>query len=800
MTTDMLGQRVKRVEDHRLITGKGRYVDDIKLQSMVYCAILRSPYAHANIRSVDTTAARSMPGVLDVMTGADIPYNPLPMAWPAGGSAGIQNNVNTPRALATDSVKWTGEGVVAVIAETPEQAADALEAIVVDWEPLPAVVDAEAATQPGAPQLHENAPNNVVFEWSVGDKAGAAAAIDGAEVVVRQRIVNQRLIPNPMETRGDIGLYNPGTDEYTIWMSSQTPHIQRLLLAAFVMGVPEHKIRCISPDVGGAFGTKIFCYADYPIVLLASKRLGGRPVKWIESRRENYQSTIHGRDHITYLEIAGTRDGEVTAIRVKTYANLGGRLSTIGPGIPTTLYARVLSGCYKIPNVYAEVVGVYTNTVFVDAYRGAGRPEATYVVERAMDLFAGEIGMDPAELRRRNFIAPDKFPYENPSGLGTASGGAKIYIDSGNYEPALDKALEMAGYKDIAAAKGEARTRGKFLGVGLSSYIEVCGVAPSKWIGAVGEGWGAAMWESANIKVHLTGKVVVTMGTQPQGQGHETTYAQIVGHELGVPMEDIVVQHSDTQGTPFGYGSYGSRTSSVGSTAAIKAAAKIREKARRYAAHMLEASVDDIEVDGAEYRVKGSPDKKKTIQEIAFALDLAFDAPEGMEPYLDETAYHDTPNCTWPFGTHVAIVEIDEGTGHVDLVRYVAVDDVGNKINPMIVDGQLHGGIAQGVGQALWEGAVYGDDGQLLSGSMLDYALPRASWFPTLELDQTVTPSPVNPIGVKGVGEAGAIASTAAVANAVNDALKPFGIRHLDMPLTPQAVWKAMQSSKGAQA
>ena len=583
-------------------------------------------------------------------------------------------------------------------------------------------------------------------------------------------------------------------------MSSQTPHIQRLLLAAFVMGVPEHKIRCISPDVGGAFGTKIFTYADYPIVLLASKRLGGRAVKWIEGRRENYQATIHGRDHITYVEIAGKRDGEVTGLRVKTFANLGGRLSTIGPGIPTTLYARVLSGCYRIPNVYAEVVGVYTNTVFVDAYRGAGRPEATYVIERAMDLFAAEIGMDRAEVRRRNFIQPDQFPYENPSGLGTASGGAKIYIDSGNYEPAMDKALALAGYAGIDKAKTEARARGKYLGVGLSSYLEVCGVAPSKWIGAVGEGWGAAMWESANIKVHLTGKVVVTMGTQPQGQGHETTYAQIVGHELGIPMEDIVVQHSDTQGTPFGYGSYGSRTSSVGSTAAIKAAAKIREKARRYAAHMLEASVEDIEVDGAEYRVKGSPDKKKTFQEIAFALDLAFDAPEGMEPYLDETAYYDTPNCTWPFGTHVAIVEIDEGTGHVELVRYVAVDDVGNKINPMIVDGQLHGGIVQGVGQALWEGAVYGDDGQLLSGSMLDYALPRASWLPNLELDETVTPSPVNPLGVKGVGEAGAIASTAAVANAVNDALAPFGIRHLDMPLTPQAVWKAMQSAKGAQA
>ena len=800
MTTDMLGKSVKRVEDRRLITGGGRYVDDIKLQSMAYCAILRSPYAHANIRSIDASAAKAMPGVLDVMVGTDIPYNPLPLAWPAGGSAGLQNNVNTPRALATDSVKWTGEGVAAVIAETPEQAFDALEAIVVDYEPLPTVVDAEKATQPGAPQLHENAPNNIVFDWTVGDKAGTDAAVDAAEVVVRQRIVNQRLIPNPMETRGDIGLYNPGTDEYTIWMSSQTPHIQRILLAIFVMGIPEHKLRCISPDVGGAFGTKIFCYADYVVVLHASKRLGGRAVKWIESRRENYQSTIHGRDHITYLEIAGSKQGEISAVRVKTYANLGGRLSTIGPGIPTTLYARVLSGCYKIPNVFAEVIGVYTNTVFVDAYRGAGRPEATYVIERAMDLFANEIGMDPAELRRRNFIAPDKFPYENPSGLGTASGGAKIYIDSGNYEPAMNKALAMAGYAGMDKAKAEARRRGKYLGVGLSTYIEVCGVAPSKWIGAVGEGWGAAMWESANIKVHLTGKVVVTMGTQPQGQGHETTYAQVIGHELGIPMEDIVVQHSDTQGTPMGYGSYGSRTSSVGSTAAIRAAAKIREKARRYAAHMLEASVEDIEVDGAEYRVKGSPDKKKTFQEIAFALDLAFDAPEGMEPYLDETAYYDTPNCTWPFGTHVAIVEVDEATGHVDLVKYVAVDDVGNKINPMIVDGQLHGGIAQGVGQALWEGAVYGDDGQLLSGSMLDYAMPRAAWFPHLELDETVTPSPVNPIGVKGVGEAGAIASTAAVANAVNDALKPFGIRHLDMPLTSQAVWKAMQSSKGAQA
>ena len=800
MTTDVLGARVKRVEDPKLITGKGRYLDDIKLPGMVHLAILRSPYAHANIRSIDTSAARTAPGVVAVFIGSDITYNPLPMAWPAGGASGIRNNINMPRVLATDSVKWTGEGVAAVVAETVAQAQDALELIQVDWEPLPAVVDAEKATQPGAPQLHENAPNNVVFEWSVGNKDGTAAAFANAEVIVRQRLVNNRLVPNPMEVRGDIGWYNPGTDEYTIWMSSQTPHIQRLLLAAFVTGIPEHKIRCISPDVGGAFGSKIFCYADMALVMHASKAIGGRPVKWVESRRETFQSTIHGRDHITYVEAAATKDGEVTALRVKTYANLGGRLSTIGPGIPTTLYGRILSGPYKMKNVHCEVTGVYTNTTFVDAYRGAGRPEATYVVERAMDLVADELGIDPAEVRRRNFLPPDSFPYDNPAGLLTAVNGSKIYVDSGNYEPALDKALMMAGYADTAAKKTEARGRGRLLGVGLSTYIEVCGVAPSKWIGAVGEGWGAAMWESSNIKIHLTGKVVVTMGTQPQGQGHETTYAQIISHELGIPMEDIVVQHSDTQGTPFGYGSYGSRTSNVGTGAALKAAAKIREKARRYAAHMLEAAPDDIEVDGANYRVKGSPDKVKTIQEIAFALDLAFDAPEGMEPYLDETAYHDTPNCTFPFGTHVAIVEIDEETGVVALVRYVAVDDVGKKINPMIVDGQLHGGIAQGVGQALWEGAIYSDDGQLLNGSLLDYALPRASWLPAFELDETVTPSPVNPLGVKGVGEAGCIASTAAVANAVIDALSPFGIRHLDMPYTAQKVWGAIQAAKGGQA
>ena len=800
-TTDVLGAPLTRREDQRFITGKGRYLDDIQLAGTTHLAILRSPYAHANIRSVKTDAAKAMPGVLAVFTGADIPYNPLPFAWPAGGSAGLQNNVNMPRVLATDSVKWTGEGVAAVVAETAEQAVDAVEVIDVDYEPLPTVVDSEKATEDGAPQLHENAPNNIVFDWTVGDLEGADKALADAEVVVRQRIVNQRLIPNAIETRGDIGWYNPGTDEYTVWMSSQTPHIQRLLLTAFVTGIPEHKVRVISPDVGGAFGSKIFNYADMALVMFASKEIGGRPVKWVETRRENYQSTIHGRDHITYIELAAKRDGEVTGLKVKTYANLGGRLSTIGPGIPTTLYGRMLSGPYKIPAVFCEVVGVYTNTTFVDAYRGAGRPEATYVLERAMDLLADELDMDPAAVRRKNFLPPDSFPHKNPSGLYRASGGAELWIDSGNYEPALNKALTTAGYYDeIPKLKEDARKRGKYLGVGLSTYIEICGVAPSKWIGAVGEGWGAAMWESANIKVHLTGKVILTIGTQPQGQSHETTFSQIVAHELGIPVDDIIVQHSDTQGTPFGYGSYGSRTAAVGGTAAVKAAGKVREKARRYAAHMLEASVDDIEVDGANYRVKGSPDKVKTLQEIAFALDLGFTLPEGMEPYLDETAYYDAINTTWPFGTHIAIVEVDEESGAVDLTRYIAVDDCGNQINPLVVEGQLHGGIAQGVGQALWEGAVYGEDGQLLSGSMLDYALPKASRLPSFELEQTVTPAPDNPLGVKGIGEAGTIASTPAVVNAVVDALSPLGVRHIDMPLTAQTVWRTLQSAKGGQA
>jgi carbon-monoxide dehydrogenase large subunit len=801
MAIDTLGTPLKRKEDPRFITGTGSYLDDVKLSNVAHAAILRSPYAHARIRGIDTSAAAALPGVIAIITGQDLKDLPaLPCAWPAGGASGggglYTNNLDTPRLLALDDVKWAGEGVALVIAETTEQAHDAIDAIEVDWDPLPAIVDAWEAVQPGAPQLHENAPNNVACTWFTGDKDGTAAAIDVAEVVVRQRLVNQRLIPNPMEVRGAIGKYEPGTDEYTVWMSSQTPHIMRLLITAFVLGIPEHKVRVISPDVGGAFGSKIFLYTEWVLVMLASKQLGGRPVKWVESRRENYVATTHGRDHVTEIEVAGTRSGQVTGLRVTTWANLGGRLSTIAPGVPTTLYGRVLSGPYAIPNVWCEVTGVYTNTVFVDAYRGAGRPEATYVLERAMDLFAAEIGMDRAEVRRRNFLPADSFPHKNPSGLYRSWNGQELEIDSGNYEPALDKALELAGYGDLDARKAEALERGKLLGLGISSYIEVCGVAPSKWIGAVGEGWGAAMWESCNIRVHLTGKVVVTTGSQNHGQGHETTMAQVAASALGVSVDDVIVKHSDTLGAPFGYGSYGSRSGAVGATAVVKAADKINDKARKVAAHLLEASPDDIEVEAGRFFVKGSPDRAKTLGEIAFATDLGFDLPDGVEPFLDETAYYDVPNCTWPFGTHIAIVEVDRDTGEVDLVRYIAVDDVGKKINPLIVDGQIHGGIAQGVGQALWEGAVYDANGQLLSGSLLDYALPRASWLPGFELDETVTPSPVNPLGIKGVGEAGAIASTPAAVNAVIDALAPLGVRHLDMPLTSQTVWRAIAGAE----
>lgn len=794
MSTKVVGSAVKRKEDPRLITGEAKYLDDVQLTGMTYAAILRSPYAHAKIKSINTKKAEKYPGVVAVFTGQDFKDLPaLPCAWQAEAGR-IQNNVNTPRVLEIDRVTHTGAGIAVVVADDRYTAEDALALIEVDYEPLPVVVDAEKTTFPDAPQIHENAPNNICMDWSVGDKDGTDAALSSSEVVVKQRLVNQRLIPNPLEARGCIAQYLPASEEYTVWMSSQDPHIMRLLMTAFVFAIPETKMRVIAPQVGGGFGTKIFLYPEYCLMAALAKKTG-RPVKWSETRRENYVATTHGRDHISDIEVGANRDGTINALKVKTFANLGGVLSTIAPGVPTTLYGRVLSGAYKIPHIYCNVIGTYTNTGMVDAYRGAGRPEATYLIERAVDLVARELNMDPVEVRRKNFIQPDQFPYAPADNLL-----AGLKYDSGDYDKALSKALEIIDYQNFRQEQAQARQQGRYLGIGLSTYIEICGAAPSSWIGVgpTGQGWGAAMWESANLRVHLTGKVILTIGTQSHGQGHETTMAQIVSQELGIPMDDIIVQLGDTLGTPFGYGTYASRSAAVGGMAVYNSTQKIKEKAKRLAAHLLEASPDDMTFEDGKAFVKGSPDKGKTIQELAGAAALAYSLPAGMEPFLDDTTYYDPPDCTYPFGTHICTVEVDKDTGQVKILRYLAVDDVGKRINPLIVDGQIQGGIAQGVAQALWEGAVYDENGQLLSGSLMDYAFPKASFFPRFELGSTETPSPTNALGVKGVGETGTIASTPAVVNAVVDALSPLGIKHVDMPLTPEKVWRAMRSAEMA--
>jgi aerobic carbon-monoxide dehydrogenase large subunit len=782
----LVGKPIRRREDPKLMTGGGNFLDDIRLPGMSYAAVLRSPVAHAKIRGIDTSRAKAMPGVIGVFTGEDLAeVNPLPCAWQA---AGVDNNVATPRPLALGEVRHVGDPVAVVVADSVYQANDALEAIEVDFDELPAVVDSREAVKAGAPQLHENAPNNIVMHWTCGTDAGTVdRALTEAEVRVSQSLYNQRLIPTAIEPRGSIGYYDPATDEYTMWATSQAPHVMKLLVAAFILGVPEQKVRFISPDVGGGFGSKIFMYFDMPLMLWLSKQVG-RPVKFFEDRTENYLHTTHGRDHHTDIEIGATQDGKITALKVSTLANLGAYLSTIAPGIPTTLYGRMVAGCYKIPNIHVDVKGVYTNTAMVDAYRGAGRPEATYVIERTCDLVADATGIDPAEVRRRNFIQPEDFPYD--TGLGM------LPYDSGNYAPALDKALQQVGYATLVEEQSKRRANGsnKLLGIGLSSYVEVCGVAPSKWIGLSGQGWGAGLWESAEVRVYLTGKVSVTTGSLPHGQGHETTFAQIVSDELGIPYEDIEIEHSDTKGTPFGFGSYGSRSLAVGGTAIYKSVQKVVEKAKLLAAHMLEAAPEDIVYENGKAWVKGSPDAVKTIQDIALQAHIAYDLPPGMEPALEAVTYYDPPNCTFPFGTHICVVEVDRDTGQVEIVKYVAVDDVGNVINPMIVDGQLHGGIAQGIAQALYEGAVYADNGELITATMNDYAIPKASMLPTYELDRTVTATTVNPMGAKGAGEAGTIGSTPAVANAVVDALSHLGVQHLDMPYTPERVWRAMQA------
>ena len=782
MASRILGSGIKRREDPRLITGQAKYTDDIVLPGMVYMSVVRSPYGHARIKHIDTRKAAAMPGVLAVFTGQqmkDAGFGPIPCAWVVPGS-----DTKTPPypPMAIDTVRYAGNAVALVVAADRYQARDAADAVDVDYEPLPAVVDAFKATQPNAPQLHDDVANNVCFHWHVtgGD---VESAFKSAEVIVRDHIINQRLIPNAMEPRGAVAQYLSATGGFTLWSSTQNPHIARFLLSLDT-GTPEHKIRVIAPEVGGGFGSKLPHYPEDSMAVFASKSVK-RPVKWTEGRSENYRSTTHGRDHIQDVELAAKRDGTIVGLRAKVWANLGAYLSTAATGIPTILHGLMLSGVYKIPNIHEDVYGVFTNTTPVDAYRGAGRPEAVFLVERMVDLLARELKMDPVELRRKNMIPPFTDGYTVATGL--------VY-DSGNYEGALAKALEMADYRGLRKQQAEMRAKGQYLGIGLCTYAEICGLGPSQVAGAVG--FGGGLWESAIVRFHPSGKVNVMVGISPHGQGEETTFAQIVSSELGVDVDDVQITHGDTDQTPMGWGTYGSRGTAVGGGALMGAIKKIQEKAKILTAHLLEASVEDIDYADGKFFVKGSPDKFKTIQDVALMANVAWNLPKGLEPGLEASAFFDPPNFVYPFGAHIAVVEVDAETGEIALKRYIAVDDCGKVINPMIVEGQIHGGIAQGVGQALWEGAVYDDDGQLLSGSMMDYAVPKAAFFPKFELAMTETPTTVNPLGVKGIGETGTIASTPAVYNAVADALSPLGVKTINMPLTPERVWRAIREAR----
>ncbi|NBC15982.1 MAG: molybdopterin-dependent oxidoreductase [Bacteroidetes bacterium] len=776
-----IGQPVKRVEDKRFLTGKGNYTDDIVLPGQTYAHFVRSDYAHARINSIDTSMAEEAPGVIAIFTGQDLLDDGI-QSIPTGWAIGDDMNEPPHYPLAVDKARYVGDAVAVVIAESKADAADAAEQIMVDYEMLDAVVDAREALNDDAPLVHDDSGTNLVFDWNLGEKDATDAAIEGAHHVTRYEFVNQRVIPNAIEPRSANGQWDAARDELTLYTSSQNPHLIRLLLCAFVWpDLPEHKVRIISPDVGGGFGSKIFHYPEEVVCAWATKQLE-RPVKWTAERSESFVSDAHGRDHHSVAEMGFDEDGHIVGLRVQTHANLGAYLMTFAPAVPTYLYGTLLAGQYKTPTIHVNVKGVFSNTVPVDAYRGAGRPEATYLVERTIELASKEMGVDPAELRRKNFIQPDEFPYQTPVAL---------QYDSGNYEGALDKALEMIGYDDFRQQQKEAKQNGKLLGIGFSCYIEACGIAPSQVVGALGA--RAGLYESGAVRVHPTGKVEVFTGSHSHGQGHETTFAQVVSDHLGVPLEHVEIVHGDTDRVPFGMGTYGSRSISVGGSAIVKALDKVKDKARKIAAHKLEAAEEDLEFSDGEFRVKGT-DRSVGFGDIALTAYVPHDYPEDVEPGLEDTAFYDPANFTYPFGTHICTVEIDEETGHVKLLRYVAIDDVGNIINPMIVEGQIHGGVAQGVGQALLEGAVYDEMGQPLTGSYMDYTMPRADDLPMIEVGHQVTPCPHNPLGVKGAGEAGTIAATACVVNAVIDALWDRGVRDIRMPLTPERVWRALHT------
>ena len=785
MSTRIFGSGIRRREDPRLITGSATYTDDITLPGMVHAAMLRSPHAHAKITKIDTSEATSAPGVLAVYTGVDIDgaLEPVPCAWLLPDS---DLKVAAYPAIAKDTVRYTGDIVAVVVADDRYQAYDALDLIKVDYEPLPSVINPEAAAKPDAPQLHPDIEGNQAFHWVVsgGDVDAAFKEAEATGVIVKERIIQQRLIPNAMETRAAVAQYNQASGELTLWNTTQNPHIVRFLCSV-VTGVPEDKLRVIAPEVGGGFGSKIAVYPADFVTIFCAKMLGV-PVKWTETRSENYQATTHGRDHVQDVELAGTKDGKITGLRCSVQAGMGAYLSTAAPGIPTILHGLMLSGCYDIPAIKEDVYGVYTNGVPVEAYRGAGRPEATFMLERLIDLLAAKLDLDPADVRQKNFIPK----FDNGHDVITG-----LTYDSGDYPGGLTKLLGHTDYKALRAKQAEGPQDGKYLGIGISSYVEICGLGPSQVAGAIG--FQGGLWESAIVRVHPTGKVHVFIGASPHGQGEETTFAQIVASEIGVDANDVKIVHGDTDNTPMGWGTYGSRTTAVGGAALAIAVRKIRDKAKVLAAHLLEASVEDMDYDDGKFFVKGSPDKSKTIQDIALMANVAWDMPEGMEAGLEASTFYDPPNFVFPYGSHLAVVEVDTETGHVELTKYTALDDCGPQINPIIVEGQVHGGVVQGIGQALWEEAVYDESAQLITGSMLDYALPRADHLPPIEVISTVTPSPHHPLGVKGVGEAGTIASTVTVCNAVLDALRPLGVTSIDMPFTPERVWRAIQDAKG---
>ena len=780
-----IGKSVPRKEDNRFITGKGRYTDDIKQVGQSHAYFVRSPHAHADVVSIDVEEALSAPGVIAVLTGADVTADGLgglPCGWMIHSKDGSEMKQPHHPVLADNRVHYLGEPVAMVIADTALEAKNAAELVVVDWAEKQAVVSVSEAQT--APAIYDDIPQNTCYEWALGDSDAVATAMEKAAHVTRIELTNNRLIPNAMEPRAALAEYNAGSDELTLHTTSQNPHLARLILTAFVQIAPEHKLRVIAPDVGGGFGSKIFVYSEETALAWAAKKLG-LTIKWTAERSEAFLADAHGRDHVTTAELAMDETGQFLAFKVKTTANMGAYLSTFASSVPTYLYGTLLAGQYRTPAIYVEVDSVFTNTAPVDAYRGAGRPEATYLVERIVTKAAIELGKDPAELRRQNFIRTDEFPYETPVALT---------YDIGDYEASLDKALELSDYEGFAARKASAAARGKLRGIGLSCYIEACGLAPSQVAGALGAGVG--LWESGEVRVNPTGSVSVLTGSHSHGQGHETTFAQLVADKLGVPIDDVDVVHGDTGKLDFGLGTYGSRSLAVGGSALVNAADKVIEKGRKVAAHLLRTDPDNIEFEAPVYRMKNS-NESKTFQEIAFAAYVNHDYPDDLEPGLAEKAFYDPGNFTFPAGTHICEVEIDPDTGVTKVVQFVAVDDFGNLINPMIVEGQVHGGIAQGVGQALLEQAVYDDAGQLITGSYMDYCMPRADDLPNFTVGMTCTPCTHNPIGAKGCGEAGAIGSPPAIINAVLDAI---GETDMDMPATPERVWSMLKRANASAA